>query len=112
MNGVLNIIINKRKIRWLALGVIASVVLAIGLSINSSPASADALRDTSLCGNGAAPDYGFTYNLQQAHWTVGWQNYTSEQTVIEVDNVLDELNAEYIAQTMILILPQKKLVTG
>jgi hypothetical protein len=84
-------------------------ILAVCLAANTSPAAAKAVNAASLCGAGSAPDYGFTYNLQQAHWTVGWQNYTSEQTVAQVDEVLDRLNADSIAQTMILILPQAKV---
>jgi hypothetical protein len=41
--------------------------------------------------------------LQQAHWTVDWQGYASEQAVTEVDAILDRLNGDAIAQTMILI---------
>ncbi|NTW17948.1 MAG: hypothetical protein HGA41_10910, partial [Syntrophaceae bacterium] len=40
-------------------------------------------------GDGSAPDYGFIYPLQQEHWTVDWQEYVSEQTVNEVDAILD-----------------------
>jgi len=60
------------------------------------------LATTSLCGNGSAPDYGFSYNIQQPHWTVNWQGYVSEQSVIDVDEILDRLNDDSIAQTMIL----------
>lgn len=63
----------------------------------------------SLCGNGSPPRYGFSYDLQQPHWTVGWENYTSEQTVTQVDKVFDQLNEDAIAQTMILILPQDQV---
>ena len=62
-----------------------------------------------MCGNGSAPDYGFTYDLQQAHWTVDWQDYVSEQAVTEVDVILDRLNGDSIAQTMILIQPQDQV---
>ena len=58
------------------------------------------------CGDGSASDdYGFSYDLAQYHWTVDWENYVSEQTVNEVDVVLDDLNADFIAQTMILFQP-------
>ncbi|HET6845800.1 MAG TPA: hypothetical protein VFH29_03140, partial [Anaerolineales bacterium] len=60
-------------------------------------------------GNGSAPDYGLTYDLQQEHWTVNWRNYVSLQTVTEVDSILDQLNADSIAQTMILFLPQDQV---
>lgn len=98
------------------------VVLAFSLSIYFTLASAEAAfaaplpasvaaphAQVQLCGNGSAPDYGFTYSLQQAHWTVNWQGYVSEQTVTEVDTVLDQLNADTIAQTMILILRQDQV---
>ena len=71
-----------------------------------TPARAQA---ESLCGNGSPPDYGFTYDLLQPHWTVGWEDYTTEQAVNRVDRVLDRLNDEAIAQTMILILPQDQV---
>ena len=58
------------------------------------------------CGDGYESDnYGFSYDLEQYHWTVGWENYVSEQTVDEVDVVLDDLNADFITQTMILFQP-------
>jgi len=62
-----------------------------------------------LCGNGSAPDYGFSDDLLQPHWTVGWEDYASEQAVNRVDRVLDRLDDDAIAQTMILILPQDRV---
>lgn len=85
----------------------ALIVLACSMSLNFATAYAQSASN--LCGNGSAPDYGLTFDLQQPHWTVGWENYTSEQTVSEVDAVLDELNGDSIAQTMILILPQEQV---
>jgi hypothetical protein len=70
---------------------------------------AGAIFAAPLCGNGSAPDYGFSYDLQQPHWTIGWEGYASEQAVDQVDTVLDELNADSIAQTMILIKPQEEV---
>lgn len=64
---------------------------------------------TPLCGEGSAPEYGFSYNLQQPHWTVDPYGYASQQALIEVDEILDKLNADSIAQTMILILPQDQV---
>lgn len=61
------------------------------------------VKAAELCGNGSAPDYGFTYDLLQPHWTVG--DLVSEQTKVEVDVILDKLNGDNIAQTMILALP-------
>ena len=64
----------------------------------------------SLCGNGSeAENYGFSYNLRQAHWTVGWESYVSESTINQVDEILDRLNNDQIAQTMILFLPQEQV---
>lgn len=101
---------NKGQVSgFIYMSVMVVFILALSLSIHSTPASARAISAAPLCGNGSAPDYGFTYDLQQAHWTVGWQGYTSEQTVNEVDVVLDRLNADSIAQTMILILPQDQV---
>ena len=99
----------RRGISLIAVGLIAVMVLTFSLSTNITPASASPIFAPPLCGDGSAPDYGLTYNLQQAHWTVNWQNYASEQAVNEVDVVLDRLNADSIAQTMILILPQAQV---
>ena len=92
------------------------MALALGLAIYSTPANAQAsvlaqasTLATPLCGSGSAPDYGFTYDRLQEHWTVGWQDYASEQAVTQVDVVLDRLNGDVIAQTMILILPQEQV---
>ena len=99
----------RRGITLVILGVSAVVALALSLAVYFTPASAGADFAAPLCGNGSAPDYGFTYDLQQAHWTVNWQNYATENAVIEVDTILDQLNADSIAQTMILILPQEQV---
>lgn len=85
----------------------AMILLAFSMSLNFTTAHAQSTA--TLCGNGSAPDYGLTYDLLQPHWTVGWEDYASEQAVSEVDAVLDELNDDSIAQTMILILPQEQV---
>jgi hypothetical protein len=90
-------------------GLTVVIALAISLAAFFSPATAGAVFAAPLCGDGSAPDYGFTYDLQQAHWTVGWQDYASQKAVTEVDAVLDRLDADSIAQTMILILPQAQV---
>ncbi len=90
-------------------GVIVVMGLAFSLSGYFPPTGAGATSAESLCGDGSAPDYGFIYNRQQAHWTVGWQDYVSEETVAAVDEILDRLNEESIAQTMILIKPQAQV---
>jgi hypothetical protein len=73
------------------------------------PRNGEAFFADTLCGEGSAPDYGFTYNLEQIHWTVNWQGDVLRETVVEVDAILDELNADSIAQTMILILNQDEV---
>jgi hypothetical protein len=101
--------IARRGITLIVAGVAAVTILVFSLSVYFSPASASTSFVAPLCGNGSAPDYGFTYDLQQAHWTVDWQNYASEQAVAEVDVILDRLNGDSIAQTMILIQPQDQV---
>lgn len=83
----------------------AMLGLILGLTVVVDPAMAAA----PLCGDGAAPDYGFTYDLQQEHWTVDLQGYASAEAVAGVDTVLDELNADSVAQAMILILPEAQV---
>ena len=99
----------RRGIILTVVGVITVILLAIILSVNITPASASSAFVAPLCGDGSAPDYGFTYDLQQAHWTVDWKNYASEQAVTEVDAVLDRLDGDSIAQTMILIQSQAQV---
>jgi hypothetical protein len=82
-----------------------SLAIIMGLAFSLLGSFTPVQAQTTLCGNGSAPDYGFSYDLLQPHWTVGWEGYASEQTVNRVDRVLDRLNDNAIAQTMILILP-------
>ncbi|MBN1428867.1 MAG: TPM domain-containing protein [Anaerolineae bacterium] len=84
----------------------AFIVAAFGLSAYLIDANARPVFAQPLCGEGSAPDYGFTYDLQQPHWTLGWQDYASEEAVDDVDVILDQLNADSVAQTMILVLPE------
>lgn len=95
---------DRKTTQWSILFVVSLLILALGLSGAYAP-----VRAASLCGNGAAPDYGFNYAQQQPHWTVGWQDYASATAVDDVDAVLDDLNADSIAQTMILIQPQEQV---
>ena len=99
--------ITRKILTLIVVSVTMVMVLMFSLSVNPIPASAGAMAAESLCGNGSPPDYGFQYDLQQAHWTVDWQAYVTEQTVTKVDTILDKLNADSVAQTMILIQPQE-----
>ena len=99
----------KANPAWWVYRLAAMIVLAFSLLISFTPAQAAPLSATSLCGNGSAPDYGFSYGLLQPHWTVGWEDYASEQAVNRVDRVLDLFDEDAIAQTMILILPQDQV---
>jgi len=114
--------IARRGLTQMVVSLAAVLVLALGLAVFFTPARAEASSTAPLpapvaaphaqvqvCGNGSAPDYGFTYSLQQAHWTVAGQEYLSEQALTEVDLILDQLNGDAIAQTMILILPQEQV---
>lgn len=87
----------------------AVMVLAMSLSLSFTRASAGPQAAGVLCGDGSAPDYGLTYDLQQEHWTVNWQDYVSQQAVDEVDAILDRLNGDSIAQTMILFQSQDQV---
>lgn len=90
-----------------------SLVIVLGLLFSLvsyvAPVQAKSFQAGPLCGNGSPPDYGFSYDLMQPHWTVGWELYASQQAVDSVDRVLDRLNDDAIAQTMILILPQDQV---
>lgn len=99
----------RRGIPLIVTSVTAVIALVFSFLVYFTPASAGSALVGPLCGDGPAPDYGLTYSLQQTHWTVGWQAYVSEQTVTEVDAILDQLNADSIAQTMILFQPQEQV---
>ena len=101
--------ITRKGITLIIVGATMVMVLIFSLSVNFTPASAGAILAAPLCGNGSAPDYGFNYDRQQAHWTVGWQDYVSDKTVTDVDSILDQLNADSISQTMILIQSQEQV---
>lgn len=97
-------LIMKRKA---SIFIFASLLLSIFLAIPTNTVTAKPLQQTSShwCGNGSeADDFGFSYELNQPHWTVG-NGLVSEQTMIDVDVILDKLNADQLAQTMILVLP-------
>ena len=94
---------------WRVYRLAAIIGLALILLGYVMPVRAESSAQQSLCGNGSPPDYGFSYDLLQPHWTVGWELYASEQVVNRVDRVLDRLNEDAIAQTMILILPQDQV---
>ena len=92
---------------WLI--VAALMLLALSLSLQFTPAKAGPDFQDVLCGSGSPPDYGFTVDRLQEHWTVNWRDYVSEQAVTEVDAVLDQLNADAIAQTMILFQAEEQV---
>jgi hypothetical protein len=94
---------------WRAYRLIILLGLAFSWLACFTPVQAKALQAEPLCGNGSAPDYSLSYDLLQPHWTVGWEDYASEFAVNRVDRVLDQLNEDAIAQTMILILPQDQV---
>lgn len=63
-----------------------------------------------LCGEGSEADqYGFSYPLQQYHWTVDGEAYLSPATIDELDVIFDQLNAESVVQTMILFKPANQV---
>lgn len=95
----------KLHLVWRAYCLAIIMWLAFSLLGSFTPVQA---QDT-LCGDGSPPDYGFSYDLLQPHWTVGWEGYASEQAVNRVDRVLDRLDDDAIAQTMILILPEDQV---
>lgn len=97
----------KKKI---ALGLIM-VFLMSGFVVKlSTPESNDGRLNpgflNTLCGEGSETDqYGFTYPMQQYHWTVDGEAYLSTATIDELDVIFDQLNAESVVQTMILFKP-------
>lgn len=98
-----------RGMYLMVVGFTSAMLLLFSFLADFTTANADLIFAAPLCGAGPSPDYGFTYDLQQTHWTVDSQNYASEQALTEVDAVLDQLDADFIAQTMILILPQEQV---
>jgi len=86
---------------------IAIMGLACSLLVCFAPVQAQTREP--ICGNGSAPDYGFSYDLLQPHWTVGWEDYASQLAVNRVDRIFDQLDQDAIVQTMILILPEDRV---
>ena len=93
---------------WWAYRLVTLIGLAISLLGCFTPVQAQTDSEP-LCGDGSAPDYGFSYDLLQPHWTVGWEDYASELAVNRVDRVFDQLDEDAIAQTMILVLPEDRV---
>ena len=105
-------VVNRKAwpgIMLIVAGFMAVMVFMFSLLVDFTTGHAQTLSVASLCGNGSAPDYDLTYDSLQPHWTVGWESYVSERMVNEVDRVLDRLNDDAIAQTMILIQPQEQV---
>lgn len=102
-------VINRNLVRGYIPLIVVVITFAFSLSVYLTPVRAGTILAADLCGQGSAPDYGFTYDLQQIHWTVDWQSHVSEDTVTEVDAILDRLNSDSIAQTMILIQSEERV---
>lgn len=83
----------RRGITLIVMGATVVMALAFGLLGYFTPVHATALKAAPLCRNGSAPDYGFTYELQQPHWTVDEQNYAPQIMVV---SILCQLNKNTI----------------
>ncbi len=97
----------KRPLPYLIF-IFVLVILLFLLPPSKATAAPLAQQGNYWCGNGSAPDYGFNLDLLQQHWTVG-NGLVSEEAMTQVDVVLDELNADQHAQTMILVLPEDQV---
>jgi uncharacterized membrane protein YgcG len=104
-----NIIFQERFGRHYFAWQVYRIAIIMGLAFSLSGSFTPVQAQNTLCGNESPPDYGFSYDSLQPHWTVGWELYASEQAVNRVDRVFDQLNDDAIAQTMILILPQDQV---
>jgi hypothetical protein len=63
-----------------------------------------------LCGDGSEADqYGFSYDLQQYHWTVDGERYLQQATIDELDTIFDRLVDEQVVETMILFKPAEQV---
>jgi hypothetical protein len=87
----------------------ALLLLVLVPAAAEAPSRLAGQGEAPLCGNGSAPNYGFSEDLLQLHWTVNWEGYVSPTAVDQVDSILDELNAGNIAQTMILFMPAEEV---
>jgi hypothetical protein len=96
---------------YLFVGVIVLACLVSGFTIHPDFLLTDAPpwepdQYDVLCGNGSeADDYGFTYDLQQYHWTVNGERYLQSDTIDEIDKIFDQLVDDQVAETMILFKP-------
>lgn len=97
---------NNKKITFLLLLGMLMGLMLIGCTTPQIVSSYFPNDSTVLCGEGSVlENYGFSYTLQQPHWTVNWEKYVSQETVDQVDIILDKLYDDNIAQTMILFIP-------
>lgn len=95
--------------RVLSLFLLVVLLVSVILIVKPGIVQADSNPPKYWCGNGSETDnYGFTYDLTQPHWTIG-NGYVSEDTMNAVDVILDKLNADQLAQTMILVLPEDQV---
>lgn len=99
-----------KRIPQLALLIAVVLSLFLALPGTGSVSAAPATQQGNFwCGNGSeAENYGFTYPTSQPHWTVG-NGLVSEDTMTQVDVILDQLNNDQLAQTMILVMPEDQV---
>ena len=91
---------------------LVSILLVLSLAVftpQTALAAPASQQQGTWCGNGSeASNYGFTYDLNQPHWTIG-NGLVSETAMTNVDAILDKLNSDQLAQTMILVIPANQV---
>ncbi len=92
---------------------IFTVLAFVAITLFNSPTPTAALplsQQSDWCGRTDDPEnHGFSYATSQYHWTVNWEKYIAESTVIEVDQVIGPLNTDNIVNAMIVILPREEV---
>jgi hypothetical protein len=102
--------------RLFPLFMLVSIVLSLFLALpgTTSAQAAPALQDKPWCGSAqvSPPNYGFDthkYSTSQTYWTVDLNNLATEQAKKDVETILNQLDKDQLAQTMILVLPENQV---
>lgn len=107
---ILGAYMKKLSLSFLGLFILLFTLSLLGPTpVQAAPAD----QNGRWCGStGEADNYGFTFGLSQPHWTVNGEPFVSADAIDQVDVILDRLNADNIANTMILFINAEDVAVG
>lgn len=100
--------------QYTILGILLCLTLAVGFASVAPARAAAPLQDGPWCGSmSESENWGFNFSKDDNyHWTVNGNQFVSQATIDQVDVVLDGLNNDNIAQTMVLMLRSEDVSVG